>query len=126
MIAPPHGLITPDCLCGIDPIQVVKDLGKKGVTLYAVGVEPLINPYKDFFAAIAYKTGGQYVPLRNANLLSKVIIGGAQEEISLEKLMEDVENEVGQQIKASSGIVKEEELYKSVFEKLSAKSKLIL
>jgi hypothetical protein len=89
-----------------------------------VGVEPSINPYKEFFVAIAYKTGGQYVPLRNAKLLSKVIIGGAQEEISLEKLMENVENEVRQQINSSSGKIKEEELHQLVFEKLSSTSKL--
>ena len=91
-----------------------------------MGVEPLINPYKDFFVAKAYKTGGQYVPLRNANLLSKVIIGGVKEEISLEKLMEDVQNDVREKLSASSGIVNEEELYKSVFEKLSAKSNFII
>lgn len=39
-------------------------------------------------------TGGQYVPLRNANLLAKVIIGSAAEEISLEKLLAEAEKEV--------------------------------
>lgn len=101
----------------------MKKLGEKGVTLYAVGCEPEITPYKDFFVAIAFKTGGQYVPLRNANLLAKVIIGGAQEEMSLEKLMEDVESEVRNQINLSGGVVKEEELYQNVYKKLSSKSK---
>ena len=81
---------TSGCLCNIDPIQVVDQMAVKGITLYSVGCEPAITPYKDFFCAISYKTGGQYVPLRNANLLAKVIIGGTQEEISLEKLMENV------------------------------------
>lgn len=39
--------------------------------------------------ALAYITGGQYVPMVNAQLLSKVIIGGVREEISLDRLMQD-------------------------------------
>jgi hypothetical protein len=34
--------------------------------------------------ALAYKTGGQYTPLGGAKLLTKIIIGGAKEEISLQ------------------------------------------
>ena len=47
-------------------------MAHKGITLYSVGCEPAILRYKDLFSAFAYKTGGQYVPLRNANLLAKV------------------------------------------------------
>ena len=39
--------------------------------------------------ALAYITGGQYVPMINAQLLAKVIIGGVREEISLNRLMQD-------------------------------------
>jgi hypothetical protein len=39
--------------------------------------------------ALAYITGGQYVPMVNAQLLAKVIIGGVREEISLNRLMQD-------------------------------------
>jgi hypothetical protein len=106
------------CACGIDPIEVVRQLGEKGVTLYCVGCEPAINTYKEFFVALSYKTGGQYVPLRNAQLLSKVIIGGAQEEISLEKLMEDVEAEVKAQVDLSGGEVKQDELNSAVYQNL--------
>jgi hypothetical protein len=38
---------------------------------------------------LAYVTGGQYVPMVNAHLLAKVIIGGVREEISLDRLMQD-------------------------------------
>lgn len=41
--------------------------------------------------------GGQYVPLTNAELLSRVIIGGAQEEISLSRLTREVEEEINSQ-----------------------------
>lgn len=39
--------------------------------------------------ALAYITGGQYVPMINAQLLAQVIIGGVREEISLNRLMQD-------------------------------------
>ena len=90
--APPHGLsphgdsFPQGCPAGIDPIDVAKKMGKfvetfcffkfeikkfsncflkaqKGIILYCVGVEPPIIPYKDFFSAIAFMTGGQYVPV---------------------------------------------------------------
>jgi hypothetical protein len=79
--APPHGIGSfgdtwPNgCPKGIDPLKTVDKLAKKGVTLYSVGCEPALLPYKQFFTAIAYKTGGQYVPLKNANLLAKVSTG---------------------------------------------------
>lgn len=101
--APPHGLggsgdsFPNGCPNGIDPLDVVRKMAQKGITLYSVGCEPAIVPYKEFFTAIAYTTGGQYVPLRNANLLSKVIVGGAVEEISLEKLLAEAEKEVENQ-----------------------------
>lgn len=101
--APPHGLspngdsFPQGCPAGIDPIDVAKKMAQKGIILYCVGVEPPILPYKDFFSAIAFMTGGQYVPLTNADMLAKVIIGSAQEEISLNKLTESVEQEIIQQ-----------------------------
>jgi hypothetical protein len=49
-------------------------LAEKGITLYSVGCEPAILPYRDFFMALAYKTGGQYTPLGGAKLLTKIII----------------------------------------------------
>ncbi len=50
--------------------------------------------------ALAYITGGQYVPMVNAQLLAKVIIGGVREEISLNRLMQnalpDIDREMRQ------------------------------
>jgi len=122
--APPHGLTQGDsfpngCPNNIDPLKVVKEMAAKGITLYSVGCEPAILPYKDFFTAIAYTTGGQYVPLRNAKLLSKVIVGGAIEEISLEKLMEDVQLEVDEQ--RAKGVFDEQILTSYVGERLKSK-----
>ena len=51
---------------------VTRELAEKGITLYMVGCEPSITPYKDFFMALAHLTGGQYVPLARADVLAKV------------------------------------------------------
>ena len=106
------------CPCGIDPIEIVRKFTEKGIALYCVGCERYINLYKDFFVAISYRTGGQYIPLANSNLLPKVIIGGVQEEISLEKVMDAVKREVTGQLKLSGNIVNEEVLVRSIYEKL--------
>lgn len=100
-------------------MTIIDKIAAKGITLYAVGCEPSLLPYKEFFAALAFKTGGQYVPLRNAALLAKVIVGGAVEEISLEKLMEEVKLEV--QEKQKDGITDEKLLAEAVQSKLKAR-----
>ncbi|CAF3378834.1 unnamed protein product [Rotaria socialis] len=93
--APPHGLdqngdtFPNGCPAGHDPARIVRDMAEKHITLYSVGAEPSIVPYRDFFMALAYITGGQYVPMVNAQLLAKVIVGGVREEISLDRLMRD-------------------------------------
>jgi hypothetical protein len=56
-------------------------------------------PYRDFFMSIAYITGGQYVPMVNAKLLAQVIIGGVREEISLERLMQDAQEDINREMK---------------------------
>ncbi|KAK3092468.1 hypothetical protein FSP39_003171 [Pinctada imbricata] len=112
--APPHGLMQsgdgfPDgSPSGVDPMVVVRQMAEKGITLYSVGCEPSIIPYKEFFSAIAYLTGGQYVPLTAAKLLTQVIIGGAQEEMSLEKFMAEVDEEVQKEMAAGREINEEE------------------
>jgi hypothetical protein len=46
------------CPLGIDPLAVVDKMAEKGITLYSIGCEPSLLPYKQFFSALAYKTGG--------------------------------------------------------------------
>lgn len=53
-------------------MQITNQLAEKGVTLYTVGCEPSIIPYRDFFMSLAHLTGGQYVPLGSATLLAQV------------------------------------------------------
>ncbi|CAF2748459.1 unnamed protein product [Rotaria sp. Silwood2] len=115
--APPHGLdpngdgFPEGDPSGLDPLQTVREMAEKQITLYCVGVEPPIVPYRDFFMAIAYLTGGQYVPMVNAKLLAQVIIGGVREEISLERLMKGAEEEISQEMKkAEAEGVNEDEI----------------
>ncbi|XP_067665932.1 uncharacterized protein [Haliotis asinina] len=100
--APPHGLgnggdgFELGCPLGHDPFKVTNKLASQEITLYVAGCEPSISSYKDFFTGLAYITGGQYVPLASANNLAKIIVCGAEEEMSLEHLMK---TEVGAAIK---------------------------
>jgi hypothetical protein len=102
--APPHGLdpngdgFPNGCPAGLDPLRIVRDMAEKYITLYAVGVEPPIVPYRDFFMSLAYITGGQYVPMVNSKLLAKVIIGGVREEISLDRLMQDAQADIDREM----------------------------
>ncbi|XP_033727802.1 LOW QUALITY PROTEIN: uncharacterized protein LOC117317113 [Pecten maximus] len=124
--APPHGLAPhgdafPDgCPAGLDPMDIVRQFAAKGITLYSVGCEPAINPYKEFFTAIAYLTGGQYIPLRGAKALTQVIIGGAQEEMSLERWMAEVDEEVQREI-ASGNQINDDEMTRRVQAKMTSK-----
>lgn len=92
--APPHGLERsdnfPQCPAGHDPVCIASEMAKKGIVLYSIGCG-LSGYVMDFFMAIAFLTGGQYVPLSTASYLTEVIIGGAQEEVSLEKWMAEVD-----------------------------------
>ncbi|CAF3792581.1 unnamed protein product [Rotaria sp. Silwood1] len=102
--APPHGLnpsgdgFPNGCPNGLDPVQIVREMAEKHITLYSVGVEPPIMPYRDFFMSLAYTTGGQYVPMVNAKLLAKVIIGGVREEISLDRLIKTTEEDINREM----------------------------
>ncbi|XP_062621871.1 uncharacterized protein LOC134283444 [Saccostrea cucullata] len=124
--APPHGLnpsgdhFPEGCPAGLDPMVTVRELAEKGVTLYSVGCEPAINQYRDFFMALVYITGGQYVPLAGSKMLSQVIIGGAKEEMSLEKWMEEVNEEVKREMEAGREI-NDEEMSRVVHAKLASK-----
>ncbi|XP_052239329.1 uncharacterized protein LOC127850379 [Dreissena polymorpha] len=122
--APPHGL-EPDIdntfkqggPNGLDPIAIAHEIAKLGVTMYAVGCEPDITPYKDLFMAIAHITGGQYIPLNSPRKLIDAIIGGAKEELSLQQFATDVRQEVKKVIEAG-GQVDEKQIANNVYQKL--------
>lgn len=123
--APPHGIgcggdsLPNGCPDGHDPMAITQKLASSGISLYVVGCEPSINRYRPFFEALCHITGGQYVSLRNASLLSPVIIGGAREEISLDRLQNDVSEEIESAIQLSPGEeIDEDILIEQVYAKL--------
>ncbi|XP_060077552.1 uncharacterized protein LOC132557081 [Ylistrum balloti] len=124
--APPHGLhptgdtFPNGCPAGLDPLAIVRQIAEKGITLYCVGCEPAVIPYKEFFTALAFLTGGQYVPLVGAKALTQIIIGGAQEEVSLERWMAEVDQVVQQESKHGRK-VDEETISKKIAAKLKSK-----
>jgi hydroxylamine reductase (hybrid-cluster protein) len=73
--------------------------------------------------SLAYITGGQYVPMVNAKLLAKVIIGGVREEISLESLMKDAQADIDREMQqAEVDGVDEKEKIKRVNNIFSSKN----
>ncbi|XP_060594098.1 uncharacterized protein LOC132748484 [Ruditapes philippinarum] len=113
--APPHGLgafrdkFPEGCPLGLDPMEIARALAAKGIGIYVAGCEPSIKAYKDFYLAVAHITGGQYIPLEEANCLVKIIIYGAKEEMSLKKFEEEVDKEIVE-LKTSKRIINEDEV----------------
>lgn len=91
--APPHGLgcggdgFPNGCPLGHDPIAIAREYASRGITLNMIGCEPAVNPYKEFYMALCFITGGQYCPLASSQSLSQAVLGGAREEIGLERIM---------------------------------------
>ena len=129
--APPHGLGTggdgfPNgCPDHNDPVDIVHKMAEKGITLYCAGCEPSLKPYRQFFIALTLITGGQYVPLGDAENLAKVIIGGSREEISTEKLMAQVHQEVIKEAAEKGTRVDEDELTRRIHNILNSQGSKI-
>lgn len=127
--APPHGLGedgdgfpdgSPD---GVDPLQVLDQMGAKGICVYAVGCEPALGCYKyarEFMIACAERTEGQAVSLTSAASLAEVIMGGAIEEMDLEKLMAEVGQDVVK-LQAAEPTISEEVIQQQVYEKMKSR-----
>ena len=98
--APPHGLpgqcgdgFPNGCPMGHDPVNLAHSMASSGISLYVVGCEPSIQPYKDFYQGLCLITGGQYAPLSGAKGLASLVVGGAREEMGLERLMQSEDAE---------------------------------
>ncbi|CAF1424956.1 unnamed protein product [Adineta ricciae] len=102
--APPHGLVAAGdgfpsgCPADHDSLNIARNMVERSITLYTVGVEPPIVPYREFFMAIAHITGGQYVPMADANKLAQMIIGGVREEISLDRVMNSSKRDIAREV----------------------------
>jgi Mg-chelatase subunit ChlD len=76
-----------------DPLNIAREIAKKGITIYSVGCEPSISDYryaKGFLISLARITGGQAISLDNSSKLADVILGGTLEEIGLATLQQEV------------------------------------
>jgi len=112
--APPHGIgcsgdgFPNGCPKGHDPLEIVRAMAAKGITIYSV----ICGNFEGqaFYQGIAQMTGGQYIPISSAHLLAGVIVGGAQEEITLEKLMQDAQNTIEAEEKAAGRELDDDEL----------------
>lgn len=78
--APPHGLegavgdrMPNGCPKKNDPVEIANHMAERSITLYSVGCEPSLKPYRRFFQTISLITGGKYVPLEQAENLTQVI-----------------------------------------------------
>ena len=65
-------MFIPGCPDGHDPMVLAEKLAEKGVSIYVVGCEPSVTPYRDFFMAVARMTGGLYIPLSDSTSLTDV------------------------------------------------------
>jgi hypothetical protein len=99
-------------------------MAKKGITLYCAGCEPSLTAYRQFFIALCLITGGQYVPLADAAELTNVIVGGAREDISMEKLMAQAHAEYMKEVAEKGECVNEDELTKRIHSVINSKSKI--
>ena len=130
--APPHGLggcgdgFPNGCPLNVDPVESVHKMAEKGITLYCVGCEPALIQYRQFFVALSLITGGQYVPLNNAEQLTNVIIGGTRCEVSMEKMMTQVHEEVMREAAEKGTKVDEDELTKRIHNLLNSKSDFLI
>jgi hypothetical protein len=128
--APPHGLgedgdgFPNGCPLGTDPIVSCKAMAAKGITVYAVGVEPVLSTqYKyarDFMMMVAKVTEGKFLPLGRADILSTVIVNGALEGLNLQELWDTMEKEAKAEAEKAGVKLTEEELVSATEGRLAA------
>ena len=76
--APAHGIgcggdgFPAGCPYAADPIHLAHQMAAKGISLYCVGCEPALTPFRCFYEALTLATGGQYFPLDQAENLTHV------------------------------------------------------
>lgn len=97
-------------------------MSKKGIVLYTIGSEPGIEKTSEFYTALTHRTCGQYIPVRNANILPTIISSCCVEEISLERLMPETQQIINDQ--RENGIVDEATLIDNTVHKLELTSPL--
>jgi len=129
--APPHGLgesgdgFPNGCPLGSDPIVECKAMAAKGVTVYSVGVEPVLSTqYKfarDFMMCVAKITNGKFLPLGRADILSQVVVNGALEGLNLQELWEGLEKETAETAKKAGEALTDAQLVERTEALMAAK-----
>ncbi|KAF8805449.1 hypothetical protein BYT27DRAFT_7193228 [Phlegmacium glaucopus] len=98
--SPPHGVEktgdgfteSPD---QNDPLDIARQMAEHGITLFVIACEPSLSGYDnavDFYTALTRLTNGNICPLMMANKLGDYIAGTAVETIETEKLIEEFEH----------------------------------
>eukprot|EP01088_Endostelium_zonatum_P007768 TRINITY_DN2017_c0_g1_i1.p1 TRINITY_DN2017_c0_g1~~TRINITY_DN2017_c0_g1_i1.p1 ORF type:complete len:323 (-),score=58.33 TRINITY_DN2017_c0_g1_i1:194-1162(-) len=130
--APPHGLCKhqPDGFPKGDPtgdvMSAVWKMAEQGIIIYSIGCTIISRrPFaREWFQAISGITGGRYISLENSQILAEVIVGGAEEEIELEKLAKQVEEEtkiVEKELKERGETMNEENICLNVTQRLQSR-----
>ncbi|ORX37059.1 hypothetical protein BD324DRAFT_624638 [Kockovaella imperatae] len=106
--APPHGIGEygdqikigdPD---GHDPLVIARTMAQNGITLFMVACEETLSGYGravDFFTAICNMTSGVMLPLTTADLLAMTIVGSVLENMDMERLIQEIGQEVAQRVR---------------------------
>ena len=115
--APPHGLgeggdgFPNGAPTGVDPLKVVDQMSASAICVYAVA-PPNIGSFATaaaFASAVAQRTNGQAVALGSAGALADVILGGAIEEMEMERLALEVQQTVARIKQAQPGLSAEKQ-----------------
>ncbi|KIM43730.1 hypothetical protein M413DRAFT_387591 [Hebeloma cylindrosporum] len=93
--SPPHGIGEPgDAFIESpdqnDPLEVVRQMAQRGITVFVIGCEPALSRYVnavDFYSALTQLTSGKMFPLLMADRLGDYIVGTVVETIETEKLI---------------------------------------
>eukprot|EP01035_Chromulina_nebulosa_P017434 gene17434-22986_t len=131
--APPHGLgergdgFPNGDPNGFDPLVIAREMAQKNITIYPIGCEPALSGYinaRAFMVGLAEITNGHAVSLASSSLLAEVILGGAAEELELQKLAQKYEDDLKiarEELRSGrGGVVDESEVVGAVYRKLKS------
>ena len=134
--APPHGLgesgdgFPQGCPLGHDPVKISKDMAAKGITVYAVGVEPVLSTSytfaRDFMMMVANITDGKFLPLGKASVLTDVVVNGTLEGADMKQMWQQLEAETEQEAKSKGIKLNTEELVMATGQRLEAQKEAVV
>ena len=105
--------------------SVARSLAAKGITVYTIGVEPVLSTHyrfaRDFFMMVASITEGKFLPLGKAEILADVIVSTAIEGMELEQMWGRFENEIRAEAQAKKEQLTEAELCARVESAMASK-----